>query len=111
MMFAIFFALAFILFEEKAIAKGLILGTLFSIFNFVLIGRSLPLSLGQTPAKARAVGLASILGRYVVLAVPLIVGLKFKNISFWAVVVGIFAVQIVTLIEYTIINRFFNKSV
>ncbi len=105
---AIVLALVFLVLDEKATAKGLVLGTLFSIINFVLLGRSIPMTLGQSVARARMIGLTSILCRYAVLAIPLIVGVKSDAFNFVAVVVGVFAVQIVTLVDYTIIKRFFS---
>ena len=108
---AIMVAFVFIIVGEKPIAKGLIMGTLFSIVNFVLLGRSIPLALGQSVGRARVVGLASILARYAVLAIPLIVGIKSDTFNFIAVVIGIFAVQIVTLVDYIIIQRFLSKRV
>ena len=108
---AIMVAFVFLILDEKPIAKGLIMGTLFSIVNFVLLGRSIPLALGQSVGRARVVGLASILARYAVLAIPLVVGIKSDAFNFVAVVVGIFAVQIVTLVDYIIIQRFLSKRV
>jgi hypothetical protein len=107
---AIVLALVFVILDEKAIAKGLVLGTLFSIINFVLLGRSIPMTLGQSIGRARLIGLTSILCRYAVLAIPLILGIKLDALNFVAVVVGIFAVQIVTLVDYTIIIRFLNRK-
>jgi len=97
-------AIFFIIIHETAIAKGLILGTCFSIINFILLGKSIPMTLGRSRARASMVGLASILSRYVVLAIPMIVAIKSVSFNFVAVVVGIFAVQIVTLIDYIIIR-------
>jgi hypothetical protein len=107
---AIVLALVFLVLDEKAIAKGLVLGTLFSIINFVLLGRSIPMTMGQSVGRARMIGLTSILCRYAVLAVPLVVGIKSDAFNFVAVVVGIFAVQIITLLDYTIIKRFFSRK-
>ncbi len=107
---AIIVAFVFLILDEKAIAKGLIMGTLFSIINFILLGRSIPMVLGQSVAKTRAIGLTSILGRYAVLAIPLVVSVKSDKFNFIAVVVGIFSVQIVTIVDYTIIKRFFSNK-
>ncbi len=107
---AIVLALVFIVLDEKAIAKGLVLGTLFSIINFVLLGRSIPMTLGQSVARARTIGLTSILCRYAVLAIPLILGVKLDALNFVAVVVGIFSVQIITLVDYTIVRRFVKNK-
>ena len=105
MISTVLISLALIAFDEKAMAKGLILGTLLSVINFLVMARSIPKSLGKTPAKARAIGFMSVLGRYGILAIPLVAGMKMDTVSFWAAVVGIFAVQIVILIDYTLINR------
>jgi len=97
-------AIFFILFNERSIVKGLALGSLFSIINFLLLGESIPLALGKTRIKAGVIGLASIIIRFSVLAFPLFVGLKSPSFNFPAVVAGIFSVQIVTLVEYIIIR-------
>ncbi|MDY6880182.1 MAG: ATP synthase subunit I [Desulfatiglans sp.] len=102
--FALLAALVFLLFDEKAIAKGLILGTFFSIINFILMGKSIPMVIGKSRPRARMIGMASILMRYVLLAIPMIVGVKSASFSFVAVVVGIFSVQIVTLLNYILIK-------
>ncbi len=107
---AILISLAFVVFDQKAIAKGLILGTLFSIINFALIGQSIPMMLGKSRTKARMVGLSSILCRYALLAIPLIVAVKSEAVSFLAVVIGIFSVQMVALLEYTVLQRFKTES-
>jgi hypothetical protein len=103
-LFAIVVALLFLVFQEKAMAKGILLGTLFSILNFILLGKSIPLALGQTRTKAGMIGLVSIFGRYALLAIPMVIAIKSSSINFVAVVVGIFAVQIVTLIQYIIVR-------
>jgi hypothetical protein len=48
--------------------------------------------------------LGSILTRYLILAVPLIVAIKSPSFNFIAVVAGIFSVQIVTLCDYVLIR-------
>ena len=101
---ALVFALLFLFLHEKAVAKGLVLGTLFSIVNFLLLGKSIPLLLGRSRRSARAIGLGSTLARYVLLAIPMVVALKTVSFDFLAVVIGIFAVQIVTLIDFVFIR-------
>ena len=98
----------FILLNERPIVKGLALGSLFSIINFLLLGESIPLALGKTRMKAGMIGLASILVRFSVLAFPLWVGLKSPSFNFAAVVAGIFSIQVVTLVEYLIIRPIFD---
>ena len=101
---AIVVAIVLIFFGEKAIAKGLLLGTLFSIANFIIMGKFIPLTLGQSRPKASMIGFASIMLRYVVLAIPMVIAIKLASFSFVAAVVGIFAVQIMTLIDHMVIK-------
>jgi len=105
---ALVVAVFFLLFHEKAIAKGLLLGTCFSIINFILLGKSIPMTLGQSRSKAGFIGLTSILFRFVILAIPMIVAIKSTSFHFVAVVVGIFSVQVVTLVDYIIIRPIFH---
>ena len=101
---AIVVAIVLIFFDQKAIAKGLLLGTLFSIANFIIMGKIIPLTLGQSRPKASMIGFTSIMLRYVVLAIPMVIAIKSASFSFVAAVVGIFAVQIVTLIDHMVIK-------
>ena len=89
---------------ERALAKGLVLGTCFSILNFLLLGRSIPMVLGHGRRKASMIGLASVLTRFGLLAVPLIIAVQSASFHFAAVVVGIFAVQIVTMVDYIVVR-------
>ena len=105
---ALVVAVFFLLFHEKAISKGLLLGTCFSIINFLLIGKSIPMIIGRSRSKAGFIGLTSILFRFVILAIPMIVAIKSTSFNFVAVVVGIFSVQVVTLVDYIVIRPIFH---
>jgi hypothetical protein len=107
---ALVLAVFFLIIQENAIAKGLVLGSLCSIINFLLLGVSIPMTLGHTRYRAGFIGLISILARYALLAIPLIIGIKLESFNFVAVVIGVFAVQIVTLIDHLVIRpMFFEK--
>ena len=84
---------------QTAVAKGLVLGTIFSVLNFVLMGATLPLKLGKSQRQAAAWSLVSLLIRYTLVAVPLIMAVKFRQFNLLAVIVGIFMVQVVILAE------------
>lgn len=101
---ALILAVLFIIFHEKAIGKGLLLGTFFSVINFLILGKTIPMTLGRSRPIAGLIGLTSILSRYIILAVPLIMAIKLNSFNLIAVVVGIFAIQIVTLIGHIIIR-------
>ena len=100
MILAIIAAFILILAGLKPVGKGLMLGTLFSVINFVLIGQTLPLRLSQTKRKTFILSLGSILFRYALLAVPLIVAIKFEQFDLPAAIFGIFMIQLVILADH-----------
>ena len=100
MLAAIVTGLVFILVGQKPMGKGLILGTLFSVVNFILMGELIPLQLGQTRPKTYLIAFGSIAIRYGLLALPLLVALKFDQFSLWTVIWGVFMIQIVILVEH-----------
>ncbi len=98
-----------LLLQQTAVAKGLIIGAIFSVINFVLLGQTIPMALFKTRAKAGMIGFSSILGRYVLLAVPLIIGIKLPSFNFVAVVIGVFAIQITTLVSFFLIGPILRR--
>ncbi len=97
---AIIAGLLFILAAQKSMGKGLVLGTLFSVVNFVLMGELIPLRLGQSKSKTYLISLGSIVIRNGLLALPLLVAIKFEQFNLWAVICGIFMIQIVILVDH-----------
>lgn len=97
MMAAIIIGLVFIIAGQKPMGKGLILGTIFSVINFILIGETLPLRLGKSRAKTFFFSLSSMLFRYVLLAIPLMVAIKFEQFNLFAAIFGIFMIQALIL--------------
>lgn len=83
-----------------ALGKGLIAGTLFSILNFILIAESLPYKLGKSRPKASAVSMAWILLRFSLMAVPMILSLKYQLFHPATAAVGLFFVQLIILAEH-----------
>ena len=90
---AIFAGLFFILFVQKPIGKGFILGAVFSILNFILMGEALPLKMGKSKGKTFVFSIGSFFFRYLILAVPLIMAIKLEQFNLFAVIIGIFFVQ------------------
>jgi len=84
----------------KPVGKGLVLGSIFSVINFVLIGQTLPMRLSQTRRKTFLLSLGSIFFRYALLAVPLIVAVKFEQFDLPAAIFGIFMIQVIILADY-----------
>lgn len=86
---------------QSAAGKGLILGTLFSSLNFALMGEILPHKIGKSRGKNYLISFGSIISRYVLLAVPIILAIKFQEkFNLIAVIIGVFMVQLVILSDY-----------
>ncbi|MFO7618865.1 MAG: ATP synthase subunit I [Thermoplasmata archaeon] len=96
---AILVGIAFFLLEAKPIGKGLILGTIFSILNFILMGESLPLKIGQTKNKTMALSFLSIFLRYGLMAIPIVMAIKLDKLNLAATVCGLFMIQLVILAD------------
>ena len=99
---AIFIGLFFIIAGQKPIGKGLILGTIFSIINFIIMGETLPHRIGKSNNKTFFLSLGSIFFRYILLAVPMIIAVKFEQYNFISVIVGIFMIQLFILGDHFI---------
>jgi hypothetical protein len=102
MTLAIIAALVLIVLDQKSVAKGLVLGTLFSVINFVVMGQTLSLKMGGTERKAFFMSFGSIVLRYGLMAVPLVMAIKLDQFNLFAVIAGIFMVQIFILSDHVI---------
>lgn len=89
-----------ILIGAKAEAKGLILGTIFSNINFILMGHALPLKITAQRKKAFAFSLGSIWFRYAVMAIPLVIAFYSDSLEFFAVAAGLFMIQFIILAHH-----------
>jgi predicted lysophospholipase L1 biosynthesis ABC-type transport system permease subunit len=97
---AVILALIFILAGQTALGKGLVLGALFSVINFVLMGEALPLKLGRSSRRTYLFSVASLFLRYLILAAPLVVAVKYEQFHLVTTVAGIFMVQFMILAEH-----------
>jgi hypothetical protein len=92
--------LLFILMGYKPVGKGLMLGTIFSVLNFILMGKSIALNFGRSKAKTFSLSMGSIIFRYLLLAIPLIVAVRYAQFNLVAAVLGIFMIQLLILAEH-----------
>ena len=92
--------LLIILMGHKPVGKGLILGAIFSVLNFILMGQSITLKIGRSKAKTFSISMGSIIFRYLLLAIPLIAAIKFEQFNLVAAILGIFMIQLVILAEH-----------
>jgi hypothetical protein len=97
---AIVIGLGFYLAGQTAATKGLVLGTLFSVINFVLMGETLPLKLGRTQRKTVVFAFLFMVARYVLLALPLVIAVRSDRFHLVAAIVGVFMIQIVILLDH-----------
>jgi len=110
---AIFIGLVMILAGYKPVGKGLILGSLFSVINFVLMGETLPVKMGKSKRKAIFWSLGSILFRYFLMAIPLFLAIKMEQFSLIASICGLFMVQLMILADHLVVSIFsgHNKQI
>ena len=94
--------LFFILMGHKPVGKGLMLGTIFSVLNFMVMGKSIALNFGRSKAKTFSFSMGSIIFRYLLLAIPLIVAVKYEQFNLVATILGIFMIQLVILAEHVL---------
>ncbi|RTZ96397.1 MAG: hypothetical protein DSY90_10835 [Deltaproteobacteria bacterium] len=100
MSLAIIVAMGLIVLGEKAAGKGLILGTLFSVVNFILIGATLPRTVGHKKRAAILISFVSLLLRYALLAIPIVLAIKLDQINIFTVIIGIFMIQLMILVDH-----------
>ncbi|MFZ5565028.1 MAG: ATP synthase subunit I [Thermodesulfobacteriota bacterium] len=84
---------------QVAMGKGVLLGTLFSILNFVIMGETLSSRMAPTEGRRLYLALGSIAVRYALLAIPLVLAIRLETFSLAAVVIGLFSVQAVMLAD------------
>ena len=89
-----------ILLGYKPIGKGLVLGTFFSILNFILMGLTLPMKLNANRKKTFLVSLGSIWFRYGIMAIPLAIALYSESFEFFSAAAGLFMIQFVILAHH-----------
>ena len=101
MIFAVIIGILFYVIGFTDLMKGLILGTFFSIINFVLMGETLPQRLNKSKKRIFWIAFGSVTLRYIFLAVPMVLALKSETYNLYATVAGIFMVQIQILLDQT----------
>jgi hypothetical protein len=103
---ALFFALAAacicLALNYKAAAKGIALGSVFSVADFKLMALLLPRRLGR---QSRRGDYFALICRFVLLSIPLILAIKLPSINFAATVVGILMMQAAIFFHFFLSKR------
>ncbi|MBI9073903.1 MAG: ATP synthase subunit I [Desulfatibacillum sp.] len=89
-----------IVLDMKPIGRGIILGTLASILNFLVMSHALPLAVLKSSGGGMLRSLGSVLVRYLLMAAALFVGYHYDGYDFFAVAGGLFSVQLVILADH-----------
>ena len=97
MVTAVVAGLVFILVGQKTMAKGLVLGSVFSVINFVLMGEILPMIISASRKRSVLFSFVSRLFRFLLLATPLILSIKLASLNFVTTAIGLFMVQIMIM--------------
>jgi hypothetical protein len=85
-----------------ALGKGLIVGAFFSILNFLIMAESISHRLAKTHRRAAVTSFLWLLPRYALMAIPLVLSLKFNLFHPATAAAGLFAVQTVILVEHLV---------
>jgi hypothetical protein len=110
MAFAIFAGFFFVLAGQSPMGKGLILGTFFSIVNFILIGETIPHNIGKTKGKTFFLSGGSLFIRYALMAIPIIMGVKLEQFNLISVIAGIFMIQMVIFADHALALYLSNRE-
>jgi hypothetical protein len=89
-----------VLIGQNTLGKGLILGTFFSVVNFILMGETLPFKLGRTSKTTFLISIFSMLLRYLLLAVPVVIAVKYEQFHIVSAIIGVFMVQVVIVADH-----------
>jgi hypothetical protein len=100
MALSICISLIFLILGHKAICRGVVMGALFSTINFVLMAQTLHMKIGRDRTRTTLSALGNIFFRYLFMAVPLFMAIKFPRFDLVATIAGLFAVQTVILADH-----------
>ena len=100
----------FILADQSPVGKGLILGTFFSIVNFILMGETIPRKMGKTKGKTVFISAGSLFVRYALMAIPIVMAVRLEQFHLISVVAGIFMIQLVIVADHARALFFSNRE-
>ncbi|WP_319406496.1 ATP synthase subunit I [uncultured Desulfosarcina sp.] len=92
--------LLFLALGQQGICRGLVLGGVFSAVNFAIMGQLIRFRIRDNRKAATRQSLLSLLLRYALLAIPLVLAVRSDRFNFPATAVGLFMVQLVIMVEH-----------
>ena len=109
MALAIGVSVIFLLFGQKAMCRGLVLGAFFSVINFVLMAQTLHLKIKPERTKASISALGNVFFRFAFMAIPLFFAIRFPRFDLMTTIAGLFSVQMVIMGDHILGNYLFSK--
>jgi len=109
MALAIGIGLVFLIFGQKAVCRGVVLGAFFSTINFVLMAHSFHAKIRADRTKASLAALGNIIFRYAFMMIPLVLAIKLPRFDLVATIAGLFMVQSVIMTDH-IYRNFHGES-
>lgn len=106
MFIAIVVWIVFYVLAMRPIGDGFLLGSLFSVINFALLGEALAKRLNLSGRKLQVNIYSSLVLRFIILAVPIYLGIKFDKFNLIAVLIGLFMIQIMILAQHFLMALF-----
>jgi len=95
-------ACVFLALNLKSAAKGIALGSIFGVVAFKIMALRLQ---RRMPHQGKARDYVGLMGRFILLAIPLIIAVRLPSINFAATVAGIFSVKAAIFYHFLISNR------
>ncbi len=95
-------ACMFLALDQKSAAKGIALGSIFAVVEFKLMALRLQRRFARQGSVKDYSGL---IGRFILLSIPLVIAIKLPSINFAATVGGIFAVKAAIFYHFLLGNR------
>ena len=102
MLISLAVACIFLALNLKSAAKGIALGSIFSVVEFKLMARRLERRFAR---QGRSSDFFGLFGRFLLLSIPLVIAIKLPSVNFAATVGGIFAVKAAIYYHFVISNR------
>lgn len=102
--------IVFYILDMRDIGSGFLLGSLASVINFALLGEALARRMGLAGRKLKINIYTSLVIRLIIMAVPLYMGIKFDKFNIFAVIVGLFMIQIMILAHHFKMALFPERS-
>lgn len=106
MFIAILVWLVFYIIGMRPFGDGFLLGSVFSVINFALLGEALAKRLKLSGRNLKKNIYSSLIFRLFLMAIPLYLGIKYEKFNIVTVIIGLFMIQIMILAQHFLMALF-----